>query len=225
MRGDLGPAGRVRGARAGDGAVGHAALQRLLRLAEGNGHGNAAELFDELGERLVVHAHLLALQVGQAADRHLAEHHLRTEGIDAQQLAAVALLQPLVEGVAVGIDHLARHLVVGRQAHDVGAQEEGLVARHLRQAQGDDVEQARLQHAQAVGVFHAQHVHRLVVGVDGQARVLREVFEEGLLLGLLDQPGGHQVAGHAQAGVVRLRRQCQREGGRDQRENEFQLHA
>ncbi|MCY1309075.1 hypothetical protein D9M70_591310 [compost metagenome] len=150
MRGDLGPAGRVRGARAGDGAVGHAALQRLLRLAEGNGHGNAAELFDELGERLVVHAHLLALQVGQAADRHLAEHHLRTEGIDAQQLAAVAFLQALVEGIAVGIHGLAGRAVVGAQANDVRPEEEWLVARDLGQAQADDVEQPGAKHAQAV---------------------------------------------------------------------------
>jgi hypothetical protein len=170
------PTGRIRRARSGDRAVDHAALERLLRLAEGDRDRNAADLLDEFGERLIVDPNLLALEVGQPLDRRIAEHDLRPERPQPQQLCIPALLQALVEDLAVGLYDLAGNVVVRVEADNVEAQEERLVARDLREPQRHHVEKPGLEDTQAFGILDADHVHRLVIHFERQAGLFCQVL-------------------------------------------------
>jgi hypothetical protein len=100
----------------------------------------------------------------------------------------------VLDRVAVGVDHLAGHLVVGVQTDQVEAEDRGLVARDLAEAQADNVEQARLADAQLLEFLDAGLVEDLVIGLD--AGGVLELLEEGLLAVLLDVPGGERHAHH-----------------------------
>src|SRR5437899_614274 len=84
-------------------SLAQAAPQRRHRLAEGECDRRAADRGDEVGERAPEDTHLLALEVGHAADRHPAEEHLRGERHHGEQLDAVFLAEHPVDHRLVGL--------------------------------------------------------------------------------------------------------------------------
>jgi hypothetical protein len=90
-----------------------------------------------------------------------------------------------------------------RQTDEICAQEERLVARHLRETQRDDVEEARLDDPKAVDVLHAKDILRFAIHFYGQASDFGHVLEEGLFLILLDEAAGNKISSYTQLHGVR----------------------
>jgi hypothetical protein len=142
---------------------------------------------------LVADPDLATLQVGQPLDLRLAKDHLRAGRPDAEQLGIELGLQPLVDRAEEGIGVLLARLVAWIEADQVKAQDRRVIAADLRQAQGHHVEQARLEHPQAVGVGNARHIDRRVLHVQIEPRRARQTLKERLLLVLLNEARAHRL--------------------------------